>query len=88
MQNSLALSYNELMKWIGDSLQTFDETKCFYCDREGGVSFLVTGDGEVHCSRCFEDMTSEEFMVWLEESPLVSSAQRIERPATEFPEVA
>ena len=76
------------MKWIGDALQTFDETKCFYCDREGGVPFLVTGDDEVHCSRCFEDMTSEEFMTWLEDSPVVSRARRTERRSTDLSEVA
>jgi hypothetical protein len=48
----------------------------------------VTGDGEVHCSRCFEDMTSEEFMAWLEDSPLMSSVQCTERRSTDLSEVA
>jgi hypothetical protein len=32
----------------------------------------MTGDGELHCSRCVEDFTPEEFLAWLQDSPLIA----------------
>jgi hypothetical protein len=49
-----------------------EDGKCFFCDRTGGVPFLMTGDGELHCSRCFKDFTPEEFVAWLQDSPLIA----------------
>ena len=49
-----------------------EEPKCFYCDREGGEPFLMTGDGELHCSRCFEDFTPAEFLSWLQDAPRIT----------------
>jgi hypothetical protein len=46
--------------------------KCVYCNRQGGTPFLMTGDGELHCSRCFEDFTPEEFLAWLQNCPRVA----------------
>jgi hypothetical protein len=46
--------------------------KCFYCSREGGVPFLMTGDGELHCTRCFEDFTPDEFLAWLQDCPPIA----------------
>ncbi len=52
-----------------------EHEKCPYCDRRGGTPFLMTGDGEMHCSRCFEDFTPTEFLAWLQDSPaMVESA--------------
>jgi len=41
---------------------------CFYCDRLGGIPFLMIGD-ELHCSRCFEDFTREQFHEYLADFP-------------------
>jgi hypothetical protein len=45
---------------------------CQFCNRYGGVPFLMTADGELHCSRCFEDFTPAEFAAWLADSALVA----------------
>ena len=31
----------------------------------------MTGDDELHCSRCFEDFTPTEFLAWLQDAPLL-----------------
>jgi hypothetical protein len=49
-----------------------EEQKCFYCEREVGEPFLMTGDGELHCSRCFEDFTPTEFLAWLQDTSLLA----------------
>jgi hypothetical protein len=55
--------------------------KCFYCDREGGVPYLMTAGGELHCSRCFENFSPSEFTAWLEDPRFM-----VERAATETTE--
>jgi hypothetical protein len=55
-------------------IQTVQPEKCFYCDRTGGVPFLMIGD-ELHCSRCFEDFTDEEFAQYLIDSGIPSVHQ-------------
>jgi hypothetical protein len=60
------------MKRFRTEQHSAEAEKCFFCDRTGGVPFLMTGDGELHCSRCFEDFTPEEFLAWLQDSPLMA----------------
>ncbi len=48
-----------------------ESSKCFYCDREGGAPFLMTANGELHCSRCFEDFSPSEFKRWIEHAQLI-----------------
>lgn len=56
--------------------------KCFYCDRRGGVPFLMVGD-ELHCSRCFEDFTPAQFLAYLNDYPVEVEVlePEAERPA-------
>ena len=48
-------------------VRTVQPERCFYCDRESGIPFLMIGD-ELHCSRCFEDLTDDEFAQYLIDS--------------------
>ena len=48
--------------------------KCFYCECKGGTPFLMIGD-ELHCSRCFEEFTDEEFAQYLIDSGVPSIHQ-------------
>ena len=58
-------------------VQAVHPEKCFYCDREDGVPFLMIGD-ELHCSRCFEEFTREEFHQYLIDAgvPIDPTAER------------
>ena len=69
LESPADLARNTRMSHYPDELQ-YGKTKCFYCNRTGGVPYLMVGD-ELHCSRCFEDLTPEEFRVWLEDSPFI-----------------
>jgi hypothetical protein len=60
---------NNPMNWDEDGFPSFaqpedDEPPCKYCERKGGTPLLIV-DGEVYCTRCFEDFTAEEFIEWL-----------------------
>jgi hypothetical protein len=51
--------------------QQIEDGECFYCDRKGGAPFLMTADDVLHCSRCFEDFTPDEFHAWLLDCPSI-----------------
>ena len=57
-----------------DVPETVEPEKCFYCDREGVIPFLMIGD-ELHCSRCFEDLTEDEFVQYLVDAGMPSIHQ-------------
>ena len=48
-----------------------EHAECLRCGKEGGKPFLMTADDELHCSRCFEDLSPSEFTAWLEDAPLI-----------------
>lgn len=51
--------------------------RCFYCGRKGGQPFLMIAD-ELHCSRCFEDFTPEEFHRYLIDAGVRTPASALE----------
>jgi hypothetical protein len=54
---------------VGDSAdargcEVHGKPSCLYCSKSGGVPWLMVGN-DLHCSRCFEDMSVPEFREWL-----------------------